>query len=184
MFAIGAAVAYLVVAKGLAFLLQFTPAEHTIQLEITGYVDFVTSLMLLFGAAFEFPLIVVMLNLAGLASAKRLLGWWRIAIFLMFVFAAVATPTPDPFGMTFLALALSSLYFAAVGFAFVNDRRRRKASLYPELADDDTSPVEPSPVAGSVSPVSPSDPVEVLTPVAAEPAAVALPLDDRYDDTT
>jgi sec-independent protein translocase protein TatC len=37
-----------------------------------------------------------MLNFAGLVSAKRLLGWWRIAIFLMFLFAALVTPTRIP----------------------------------------------------------------------------------------
>ena len=44
---------------------------------ISGYFSFVTKMMLLFGAGFEFPLLIVMLNLVGLASGKRLLGWWH-----------------------------------------------------------------------------------------------------------
>ena len=62
----------------------------------TRYVDFVTNMMLIFGVAFEFPLIVLMLNFAGVVSAKRLLGWWRIAVFLFFVFAAIVTPDAGP----------------------------------------------------------------------------------------
>ncbi len=52
--------------------------------------------------AFEFPLLVVLFNLAGIASYKRLLGWWRIAVFAFFAFAAVAIPTGDPFSMSAL----------------------------------------------------------------------------------
>lgn len=170
LFALGAVAAYFVVAKGLAFLLQFTPSDVMVTLEIIQYVDFVTNLMLLFGAAFEFPLIVVLFNLAGLASAQRLLSWWRVAVFLMFLFSAIATPTADPFGMTFLALALSALYFAAVGFAFLNDRRRRRASLYADLADDEVSPLEPVLVTGAVE--------------SGEPIPAPLPLGERFDDAT
>ena len=49
--------------------------------------------MLLFGVAFEFPLIVLMLNFAGVVTGRKLLGWWRIASSSSFVFAAVVTPT-------------------------------------------------------------------------------------------
>jgi sec-independent protein translocase protein TatC len=181
LFALGSVAAYFVVAKGLAFLLQFTPANTTVQLEITRYVDFVTGFMLLFGMAFEFPLVVVLFNLAGLASAKRLLGWWRIAVFLMFVFAAVATPTPDPFGMTALALALSSLYFGAVGFAFLNDRRRGRAALYADLDDDEVSPMEFDPVDDDLA-VGAGE--SLPAPVAAESVPAPQPLDRRFDDTT
>lgn len=186
LFAGGAVLAYIVVAKGLHFLLQFTPPDVLTQLEITRYVDFVTGLMLLFGVAFEFPLVVVLFNLAGLASATRLLGWWRIAVFLFFLFAAIATPTADPFGMTFLALALSALYFAAVGFAFLNDRRRRRNRPdYSGLSDDETSalPDEPEPVQSA--PLEPHTGAGAASPSGAvEPVPAPLPLDSRYDDTT
>ena len=66
------------------FLLNPASPSITTQLEVTRYISFVTNLILLFGVAFEFPLVVLMLNFAGMASAKRLLGWWRVAIFLFF----------------------------------------------------------------------------------------------------
>jgi len=176
LFAGGAVLAYFVVAKGLEFLLQFTPPNVVTQLEVTKYVDFVTNLMLLFGAALEFPLIVLMFNFAGLASATRLLSWWRVAVFLFFAFSAIATPTPDPFGMSFLALILSALYFAAVGVAFIHDRRKRREhdAEFGELDDDEISPL-----ADDREPIGASSPVADVTPVAAP-----QPLDSRFDDYT
>jgi len=44
---------------------------------LDGYFGFVTKMMLLFGVAFEFPLLIAMLNAVGMVSGKRLLGWWR-----------------------------------------------------------------------------------------------------------
>jgi sec-independent protein translocase protein TatC len=127
----------------------------TLVVGVEPYLDFLLGVMLLFGAGFEFPLAVVMLNFAGVVSAKRLLSWWRVAIFLMFLFAALVTPTPDPFNMTILASCMGALYFAAVGVAFINDRRKARRAMYSDLNDDETSSIEP------VSPVdaySPSDP--------------------------
>ncbi len=194
LFALGAVLAYFVVATGLEFLLEFTGDNVETQLEITRYIDFVTGLMLLFGVAFEFPLIVLLLNVAGVLSARRLLGWWRMAVFAFFLFAAVATPTADPFGMSALGLALSALYFGAVGLAFLNDRRRRRRDHenYAGLSDDEISSLEyDHGVAGDIDPVEPPAPIDAPEPVSAsaavggsEPVTAPQPLDHRYDDLT
>jgi sec-independent protein translocase protein TatC len=182
LFALGGVLAYFVVAKGLEFLLQFNGPNVATTLEITRYVDFVTGLMLLFGVAFEFPLGIMLANIAGVVTGRRLLGWWRVAIFAFFVFAAIATPTVDPFGMTFLALALSLLYFGAVGFAFLNDRRRRRRQpSYAGIADDEASFLDdytPEPVEAATL-VKWWEPVD-----APERIAKPQPLDHRYDDVT
>ncbi len=176
LFAVGAVLAYVVVAKGLAFLLQFTPSNVTTALEVSGYVKFITNFMLLFGIAFEFPLIVVLFNLAGIASARRLLGWWRVAVFVFFLFAAITVPTADPFGMTLMGGALSSLYFGAVLFAYFNDRRRARArrAEYGDVGDDEISPLE-----ADIDPVEAGPPVDRI-----EPVAPARALERRYDDMT
>lgn len=192
LFVLGALLAQIVVAKGMSFLFQFNGPNVTTTLEITRYIDFIVGLMLLFGAAFEFPLVVVMFNLAGLASAKRLLSWWRIAVFLTFLFSAVATPTADPFGMSFLALALSALYFAAVGFAFFNDRRRARAAIYGDLSDDEISPLErgdheTTPLERGdheVGAVTDETSEEHWKPEPAAPLTRPLPLERHYDDVT
>ena len=179
LFAAGGVMAYFVVSKGLEFLLQFNGPNVSNSLEITRYVDFITGLMLLFGVAFEFPLVVILFNLAGLASARRLLGWWRTAVFLMFAFAAIATPTADPFGMTFLGLALTALYFGAVGFAFVNDRRRarKQAAEDAELGIDTTVPLD----YDDAAPIEAGRPGEDTR---AFDAPAQRSMDRRYDDST
>jgi sec-independent protein translocase protein TatC len=174
LFALGSFLAFFVVEKGLEFLLSIADENVTQTLEISRYISFVTNLILIFGVAFEFPLIVLLLNFTGMVSAKRMLGWWRVAVFIFFVFSAVVTPTPDPFGMTALALALCALYFIAVGVAFINDRRKaRRGSIYGDIGDDEISPL---PEADSVEA---GEPVDAITPVAAP-----RPLERRYDDMT
>ncbi|MET8835065.1 twin-arginine translocase subunit TatC [Micromonospora sp. NPDC004540] len=181
LFAAGAVLAFFVTTKGLEFLLNVSGDDIATNLEVTRYISFVTNLILLFGVAFEFPLIVLMLNFVGLASAKRLLSWWRVAIFVFFAFSAVVTPTPDPFGMTALAICLSALYFGAVAVAFINDRRRgRGRELYSDVADDEVSPLDLS-----VEPVGAAGGVEASAPIGApEPVAAPAPIERRYDDMT
>ncbi|SNT63745.1 sec-independent protein translocase protein TatC [Asanoa hainanensis] len=173
LFIAGAVLAYFVVSKGLHFLLEAGVTGTEQQLEVTRYISFVTNMLLIFGVAFEFPLIVLMLNFVGLASAKRLLGWWRVAVFVFFLFSAVVTPTPDPFGMTALGACLSALYFAAVGVAFLNDKRRgRGRELYADVDDDEMSVLE-----DDREPIPAGAPIEQIAPVAAP-----QPIDRRYDD--
>ncbi|SCL72615.1 sec-independent protein translocase protein TatC [Micromonospora citrea] len=181
LFAAGALLAYLVVDKGLAFLLDAGVTGTDSQLEVTRYISFVTNMILLFGVAFEFPLTLLMLNFTGVVSARRLLGWWRTVVFICFAFAAVATPDPGPFGMTLLALCLSLLYFVAVGVAFLNDRRKgRGKEIYAGIDDDEVSPLEFEP-----EPVEAGQRVDATSPVAApEPVAAPAPIDRRYDDMT
>jgi len=181
LFFAGSTLAYLVVSKSLHFFLGVS-TDYRITIDLSGYFDFVTNMMLLFGAGFEFPLIVVMLNLVGLVSARRLLGWWRIAVFLMFVFGAVVTPTPDPFGMSILGGSLALLYFGAVGFAFVNDRRRarRHREEFGDVDDDEVSPI----AFDDAEPVEGGDDVGLDVMHPSEPVAAPRPLDRRYDDMT
>jgi sec-independent protein translocase protein TatC len=182
LFAAGGLLAFFVVTKGLEFLFSLTPSNVSTNLDVTRYVDFITGLMLLFGVALEFPLIVALFNVTGMASARRLLSWWRVAVFAFFAFSAIATPTPDPFGMTALALVLTALYFAAVGFAFLNDarRNRRRRAEFGDVGDDEISPLQHDP-----DPVEAGAPVDGVTAVdAPSPVTKPKPLESRYDDFT
>ena len=175
LFALGAALAMFVVQKGLEFLINIADQSITTTLEITRYISFVTNLIMIFGVAFEFPLVFLMLNFAGVVTGKRMLSWWRVAVFIFFAFAAVMTPTPDPFGMTALALALSLLYFIAVGVALANDRRNGRGKEIYEGLDDDA----PSPLEDTREPVAAGDRIEMPAPV-----GKPLPLERTYDDMT
>jgi sec-independent protein translocase protein TatC len=177
LFVLGAWLAYIMIPRALAFLLGFGGGQVQFQLEVSKYISFVTNLILLFGLAFEFPLIVMLFNIAGLASYKRLLGWWRIAVFAFFAFSAIAIPTGDPFSMSALGLGLTALYFGAVGFAFVNDKRRdrRHRAEFGNVGDDEISQLD----------LEDHEPVEAGERITAiEPVTPAGPLDRHFDDVT
>jgi sec-independent protein translocase protein TatC len=122
------AVAYWTLPKGIAILISFTP--HSVQnlIEIPHYLDFVIRTMLVFGIAFLIPLVVVLLNMLGLVPASALGKFRPYIILVIFVFAAVATPSGDPFTMCLLAIPMCLLFFVAEVICRINDKRRgRKA---------------------------------------------------------
>ncbi|HLZ37547.1 MAG TPA: twin-arginine translocase subunit TatC [Mycobacteriales bacterium] len=148
LFLAGSAVAYLTLDRGLALLLGFTPEGVTNLIRVNDYLSYVTLMLLVFGASFELPLLIVLLNLAGVVSAARLRASWRGVVFGIVVFAAVATPSQDPFTMLALATPMTALFGAALLVAAANDRRRARrgaASPYAALGDDETSPLDPAP---------------------------------------
>ncbi len=156
LFAAGMALAYVVLSKGLNILLQQAGAGTQAILTITEYLSFVTLMLVVFGAAFELPLLIVMANMAGVLPAKLLVKSQRIGIFLIFVFAAVATPSTDPFTMTAMALPMVLLFEASVLWAVVHDRRKAKRKAVEqgvEHLDDET----PSSVDAIPEPLGVSD---------------------------
>lgn len=166
LFVAGAVLAYVVIERGLRFLVSYGIQGASVDLEMSGYISFIATVMLVFAIGFELPLLVLMLNFAGVVSARKLLSWWRVAVFVCFVFASFATPDPGPFGMLLLAGILSAMYFMAVGVAFLNDRRRaKKRAGYEQLADDEISPLEtPEPVDAEAA-----EPVPTPQPLAQTP---------------
>ncbi|MQA86556.1 MAG: twin-arginine translocase subunit TatC [Streptosporangiales bacterium] len=141
----GAALAYFVLDKGLAILLSFAPQDANLLIGIDDYLSFVTRMLIVFGVSFELPLLVLMLNLAGILSYERIARWRRMIIFGAFVFAAVATPSGDPFSMLALGVPMIILFEIAGQIARIHDRRkaaREAASPYAELSDDEASPLD------------------------------------------
>jgi sec-independent protein translocase protein TatC len=138
LFAIGAVMAYFAMSKGLRFLLGVAPSGITPWITIDSYLSYAMAMLLIFGLSFELPLVVVILNLAGVLTHKRFRKWRRMIIFLVFVFAAVATPSPDPFSMLLLAVPCVVLVEAAEVFVWLNDRRRtRRGVVYPGLTAEE-----------------------------------------------
>jgi sec-independent protein translocase protein TatC len=142
LFAAGAVLAYFVVPEGLTFMVSFGGGSFFTALTGGDYINFVLLLLLVFGVSFELPLLIVMLNFAGIVSYAKLRSWWRGVVFALFVFAAVATPGQDPFSMLALALALSALFGVAMVICRLNDKRREKKLAGMGMAGLD--PDEPS----------------------------------------
>ncbi len=125
-FAIGVFAGYKVLPIAVDVLLSFTPNSLSNLVKFDDYLGFVTQLIFVFGIAFELPVFLVSLNLAGILSGRGILKPWRYAIFAITLFSAIFTPTGDPITMFFLALPLCLLYLAAGGISLAIDRRRRK----------------------------------------------------------
>jgi sec-independent protein translocase protein TatC len=142
LFAAGGMLADLVLRKGLSVLLAQSGANVQAMLTVNSYLSFVIAMVVTFGLAFELPLLIVMANLTGILSGRMLKKSQRVSIFLIFVFAAIATPSSDPFTMCAMAVPLVVLFEAAVLFAVLHDRRaaRRRAADRITQAREDSVP--------------------------------------------
>ena len=144
LFFAGVLLGYYLLPKGLMLLIGFTPADVSNLVQVDRYLSFVLRILLVFGVAFEIPLFVILLSLAGVVSGRQLGAWRSWIVFATFVFAAVATPSTDPISMLGLAVPMTGLFLVSEVIARVVDRRRAAATGepdYPALADDVASPL-------------------------------------------
>ena len=128
LFLAGCAVGYVVLPQGISVMLQFTPEGLGIinQLDLNSFLQLELLLILLFGVSFLLPVVLVMLNLAGVVTGKQLQKARIVAIFGCFVFGAVATPSTDPFSMTALALPMALMYMVAEFICRRHDTQKAK----------------------------------------------------------
>ena len=121
-------------------LLSFTPEGSANVINAAEYILFTVRVLLVFGIAFVLPVILVLLNAIGTLSAKSILKGWRLAIFLITVIGALATPVSDPMSMFLLMVPLVAFYYLSAGIAYLNDKRRalrnKNSVAELEIADD------------------------------------------------
>jgi sec-independent protein translocase protein TatC len=144
LFLIGIALAYLSLGRSMHYLLGLTPTGVANIIQVDQYMSFVMAMLLAFGIAFLVPLLIVMLNMAGILTHERFRKWRRVMIFGVFLIAGMANPSPDPITMLILGGACAALVEVAEFIVWSHDRR--KARLHPDpyagLADNELSPIE------------------------------------------
>lgn len=153
----GAVLAYVVIVFALEFLLSIGDNVQTTALSGTQYFTFLIQLILIFGVSFEIPVLIAMLNVAGVLRYEVLAKSRRGIIMGIFVFAAIASPGQDPFSMLALALTVCVLVEASIQFARIHDKRKNRTRAdWLDVDDESASPVgRPDPVAASAPSTTP-----------------------------
>jgi sec-independent protein translocase protein TatC len=127
-------------------LIGFTPQGTANVINANEYILFTIRILLVFGIAFVLPVVLVMLNFANLITAKSILKSWRLAVFIIAVIAALATPTADPMSMFLVMIPLVALYFIAAAITYFNDKRRDRRLA--KLVDSSETAIEVTSIAG------------------------------------
>jgi sec-independent protein translocase protein TatC len=136
LFLAGTTLAWASLPSFVVALIGFTPEGSTNVINAADYVLFAIRILLIFGIAFVMPVILVLLNFAGIASGKGILKSWRAAVLIIAIVAALATPVAEPVTMLVMMIPLMILYFGAVGIAMLNDKRRERKQAKLLSSDD------------------------------------------------
>ena len=144
LFLAGVTLAYLSLGRSMHYLLGLTPHGVANIIQVDQYMSFVMAMVLAFGIAFLVPLLIIMLNQAGILTHQRFRKWRRVMLFAVFLVAGMANPSPDPITMLILGGACAALIEVAELIVWSHDRRH--ARLHPDpyagLADHELSPLE------------------------------------------
>jgi sec-independent protein translocase protein TatC len=115
LFLLGAATAYITLPHALGWLKSVGGPNLQAIYDPIPYLGLILLMMTIFGLTFEFPVVLVSLELARVVTPARLLKAWRWAVIIIVVVAAVFTPSSDPFSMFALAVPLVFFYFLSIG---------------------------------------------------------------------
>jgi sec-independent protein translocase protein TatC len=148
LFALGCFFAFLAMSRGLKFFISMSGGASDLFTADT-YIGYWIAILIGFALCFEVPLFLVILNLAGIVTHERFKKWRRVIIFLVFVFAGIASPSPDPLTMLLLGGVVALLVEVAEVLIYFHDKRKARLNPnpYAGLADDELAPLEiPEPV--------------------------------------
>jgi sec-independent protein translocase protein TatC len=123
LFLAGCVAGWMVVPHIVQLLTSFAGQGDTTIIAAKSYLDFVLKLVLVTGVAFVLPVFLVLLNMVGVISGRSIVKGWRLAVFAITIFTAIATPAADVLSMLLLAAPMVVLYFGAAGVALLHDRR-------------------------------------------------------------
>jgi sec-independent protein translocase protein TatC len=133
LFVMGVAIGYLLLPAAIRWFLSYLSdyGNATLLQNPLSYVLLAVKILLAFGLSFQLPIVLIILAKLGLVTSKRLMTYWRHAVVIISVIAAVITPTNDPLSMTVMAAPMVFLYFLTIGIVKRmegNRAKQRKAS--------------------------------------------------------
>jgi sec-independent protein translocase protein TatC len=125
LFGMGAAIAYLTLDKALVFLVDWSGGGQSANFTADKYLSLITLMMLAFGIGFLFPVLLVFLEIIKVVTPRQLLGFWRQAMVIIVVVAAVITPSGDPYSLFALSIPMWIFYFASIGIGYLIIRKKK-----------------------------------------------------------
>jgi len=126
LFAMGAAIAYYTLPQALGFLQSVGGDDVLYQYTTESYIMLILYMMLAFGVGFQFPIVVVFLQIIGLVEPQQLVKFRRFAVVIIFGTAAVITPSADPISLVALAIPMVIFYEISILIGRIIGRRRRR----------------------------------------------------------
>jgi len=127
LFILGAAVAYWTLTPALDFLISWSGSGVKANFQVSKYVSLVGLMIAVFGITFEFPVLLVFLQMVGVVTPQTLLKQWRYSTVIIFVIAAVITPSGDPYSMMALAIPMTLFYVISIVIGLIFQKRKRAA---------------------------------------------------------
>ena len=134
LFALGAAVAYWTLTPALDFLISWAGSDVKANFQVSKYVSLFGLMIAAFGITFEFPVLLVFLQLVGVITPQTLRKQWRYAILIIFVIAAVITPSGDPYSMMAMAVPMSLFYAISIIIGSIAQKRKLAAQAAADAA--------------------------------------------------
>jgi sec-independent protein translocase protein TatC len=130
LFVMGAGLAYWTLPRALQFLINVGGGEADLDAFFTPdkNIQLIVYMMLAFGVGFEFPILLVFLQMAGILSYQRLVSWRRYAIVLIVVLVAVITPSGDPISLAALSIPMYLFYELSILIGRIITKRRATAA--------------------------------------------------------
>jgi sec-independent protein translocase protein TatC len=114
LFVLGASIAYWTMPKALGFLGNIGGSDFEQHYSPAPYFQLIAYMMLAFGLGFEFPILIVFLEMAGIVTTAQLRSWRRYAVVVIFVIVAIATPSGDPYSLFALSIPMCLFYEASI----------------------------------------------------------------------
>lgn len=123
LFAAGVTATYLILPTTLGYLVKFLPPGAELRPSVSQSLIFVVKMFLAFGLLFELPVVLLFLGKVGIVTSGTLVSYWRQAVVIIAVLAAVLTPSGDFFTMLVMAIPVIFLYLLSIGLVRMVERR-------------------------------------------------------------